>query len=95
MKDPYKRGNPWPDSLRRGFVDKDDDQLIENASELWLPIGSPILDFLVTEDGFSIVDLLQQLGTNSTTTENDVSDGLLSSIDHGRPAQAVSIGNKM
>jgi hypothetical protein len=90
LKDPYKRGNPWPDELRRGFVDKDDDKLIENASKIWLPIGSPILDFLVTGDDFNIVDLLQQLGTNSTTTENDVSDGLLSSIDHGRPAQAVS-----
>ena len=62
----------------------------KNASKLWLPIGSPILDFLVTGDDFSIVDLLQQLGTNSTTTEKDVSDGLLSSINHGRPEQAVS-----
>jgi hypothetical protein len=62
----------------------------KNAFKLWLPIGSPILDFLVTGDDFSIVDLLQQLGTNSTTTEKDVSDGILSSIDHCRPAQAVS-----
>jgi len=90
LKDPYKRGNPWSDEVRKGFVDRDD-KLFETPSTLSGPIiGSPILDFLVTGDDFNIMDLLRQLGTNSTTSENDVLDGLLSSIDHGRPAQAVS-----
>jgi hypothetical protein len=31
LKDPYKKGNPWPDELRRGFVDKDDDTLIKKC----------------------------------------------------------------
>ena len=89
FQDPFKRGNPWTDELRRCFVNKDD-KVIENESKLWFPIGSPVLDFLVTGDDHNLVDVLSQLGIDSTTTETNVSDGLLSSVDHGRPAQAVS-----
>lgn len=91
LKDPYKRGNPWPDDIRRGFVDRDD-QYLENNSILAEPIiGSPILDFLVAGNDFNITNLMQELGRNCTSNEIDTSDALLSShIDVGRPAQAVS-----
>ena len=89
LKDPFKRGNPWTDDLRRGFVNRDD-KVIEDASKHWLPIGSPVLDFLVTGDDDNLMDVLLQLGTDSNAVENNQLDGLLSSVDHGRPAQAVS-----
>lgn len=89
LNDPFKRGNPWADELRRGFVDKEDNT-IEDASKHWLPIGSPVLDFLVTGDDHNLMDVLSELDTASNAVENNQSDGLLSSVDHGRPAQAVS-----
>ena len=89
FKDPFKRGNPWTDDLRRGFVNKDDKE-IDDASKQWFPIGSPVLDFLVTGDDHNLMDVLGQLGIDSSGTESNQSDGLLSSVDHGRPAQAVS-----
>jgi len=89
LNDPFKRGNPWADDVRRGFVDKDDKR-IEDASKHWLPIGSPVLDFLVTGDDHNLMDVLSQLDTESKAVESNQSDGLLSSVDHGRPAQAVS-----
>eukprot|EP00536_Pseudo-nitzschia_multiseries_P011871 jgi/Psemu1/260181/estExt_Genewise1Plus.C_4290011 len=89
FKDPFKRGIPWADDLRRIFVDKEDNY-IEKASQLWLPIGSPVLDFLVTGDDCNLMHVLRQLGTDAPTVENNDSNGLLSSVDHGRPAQAVS-----
>jgi len=89
FKDPFKRGNPWADDLRRVFVDKDDDY-IEKESTIWLPIGSPVLDFLVTGDDCNLMDVLRELGTDPSSFENNSADGLLSSVDHGRPAQAVT-----
>lgn len=89
FKDPLKRGNSWTDELRRCFANKDD-KIIEDSSNVWLPIGSPVLDFLVTGDDYNLMDVLSELGTDSTTVESNRSDGLLSSVDHGRPAQAVS-----
>jgi CW-type Zinc Finger len=53
-----------------------------------VPLGSPILDFLVTGDDFNINFILRTLGIAERLTQQ--SDGLLSSVDHGRPAQAVS-----
>ncbi len=89
LNDPFKRGNPWADEVRRGFVDKEDKR-IQDASKHWLPIGSPVLDFLVTGDDQNLMDVLSQLDTESKAVESNQSDGLLSSVDHGRPAQAVS-----
>jgi hypothetical protein len=89
FKDSFKRGNAWTDELRRGFVQKDDKRVLD-ASKAWLPIGSPVLDFLVTGDDYNLMDVLSQLGTDSTVADNNQPDGLLASVDHGRPAQAVS-----
>eukprot|EP00980_Cylindrotheca_fusiformis_P029509 scaffold23496_cov188-Cylindrotheca_fusiformis.AAC.7 len=90
LKDPLKRGNPWPDDLRRAFVDKSEDKPIADASGQWIPFGSPILDFLVTGDDFSINTILHEMGSQDCSGASTDASGLLSSIDHGRPAQAVS-----
>jgi hypothetical protein len=90
LKDPYKRGTPWPDELRRSFVEKDQDTTIDDASNVWLPIGSPVLDFLVTGDDFNMMEILNQLGKHCASTDDENTAGMMASIDHGRPAQAVS-----
>jgi hypothetical protein len=90
LKDPLKRGSPWPDDLRRAFVDKSDDKPIADGSNQWMPLGSPILDFLVTGDDFSINAILHEMGSQDSGGASNDPSGLLSSIDHGRPAQAVS-----
>jgi hypothetical protein len=89
LKDPYKRGSPWPDDVRRAFVDKEQDRTTSDASKCWLPIGSPVLDLLVTGDDFNMMEILGYLGSDSGSLGDD-NEGLLSTIDHGRPAQAVS-----
>lgn len=92
FKDPLKRGNPWPDDVRKAFVEKED-SMIPNASNTWLPFGSPILDFLVTGDDSNLNTVMATLSSfhsSSTRSGNVVGDGLLSSVDEGRPAEAVS-----
>ncbi|KAL3921197.1 MAG: hypothetical protein SGILL_002873 [Bacillariaceae sp.] len=89
LKDPYKRGSAWPDEVRRAFVDKEQDKVISDASKCWLPIGSPVLDLLVTGDDLNVMEILGYLGSKTGSHEED-NEGLLSTIDHGRPAQAVS-----
>ncbi|CAJ1896278.1 unnamed protein product [Cylindrotheca closterium] len=90
FKDPLKRGSPWPDDLRRAFVEKPHDNPISNASNLWKPIGSPVLDFLVTGDDVNINSILQNMGGHNANEAVMDSSGMLSSVDHGRPALAVS-----
>ena len=91
LQDPLKRGSPWPDDLRRAFVQKEDDKPIANASDEWIPLGSPVLDFLVTGEDVNIRSILDTIGDIKSGEESKTSDnGLLSSVDHGRPAQAVS-----
>ena len=88
MRNSQQRGSPWPDDVRRAFVDKNDDVPVPDAVSKWVPLGSPILDFLVSGDDHNINSILQTLGIADRSI--DQSDGLLSSVDHGRPAQAVS-----
>lgn len=90
FKDPLKRGSPWPDDLRRAFIEKPHDKPISDASNLWKPIGSPVLDFLVTGDDVNINAILQEMGGYSGNNAVMDSSGMLSSVDHGRPALAVS-----
>jgi hypothetical protein len=89
LKDPFKRGSTWPDELRRQFVDKDEDATVYNASIAWNPIGSPILDLLVTGDDFNVTDIIGRLGSESAMADEN-KEGFMSTVDHGRPAQAVS-----
>ena len=93
FKDSHKRGSPWPDDIRRAFVEKAEDKPTSDASTRWLPLGSPILDFLVTGDDLNINSILQELGRDLSTKTNgskSTEEGFLSSVDQGRPAQAVS-----
>jgi hypothetical protein len=90
FKDPIQRGSPWPDELRKAFVDKNEADIISDASSLWLPFGSPVMDFLVTGEDFNITSILLELGSLDWTAVDSAGSGLLSTVDHGRPAQAVS-----
>jgi hypothetical protein len=91
LRDPLQRGSPWPDEVRKAFVDKNDSGLISDSSGQWLPFGSPILDFLVTGDDFNIKTILETLGSvNLLDGSKSAADKLLSTVDQGRPAQAVS-----
>ena len=93
LKDPLQRGNPWPDDLRRAFLAKDDDGMIHDATGRWLPLGSPILDFLVSGDDYnmnSTLTVLSGFHTSSERSGNALGDELLSTVDEGRPAEAVS-----
>jgi hypothetical protein len=91
LRDPLQRGSPWPDEVRKAYVDKTDSGLISDASGQWLPFGSPILDFLVTGDDFNIMAILETLGSvNLFDGSKSAADNLLSTVDQGRPAQAVS-----
>lgn len=89
LKDPYKRGSPWPDELRRQFVDNDDEASADGSSLSWMPIGSPVLDLLVTGDDCNMMTILELLGSD-TSGNSESNEGLMSTVDHGRPAQAVS-----
>ena len=90
LKDPIQRGNPWPDELRKAFVEETEPSVISDASSLWLPFGSPIMDFLVTGDDFGLASILGELGISDNNAENSTANGLLSTLDQGKPAQAVS-----
>lgn len=89
MQDPYQRGNPWPEEIRRAFVG-DKSNLMQDAVSSFLPFGSPIIDFLVTGDESSIAAVLNELDSDDKITKTKTAAGLLSSVDEGRPAQAVS-----
>jgi Protein SET DOMAIN GROUP 2 C-terminal/CW-type Zinc Finger/SET domain len=93
LKDPLQRGNPWPDDLRKAFLAKDDNGMINDATGRWLPLGSPILDFLVTGDDQNINSTLAVLSGFHASAERSghaLGDELLSTVDEGRPAEAVS-----
>ena len=90
LQDPYQRGNPWPDEVRHAFERKEDSLLQqEDASTRFLAFGSPIIDFLATGDESTIYDVLEELDADDKVASRKT-DGLLSSLDKGRPAQAVS-----
>lgn len=93
LKDPLQRGNPWPDEVRRAFLDKDDDGMIPDVTGKWLPLGSPILDFLVTGDDHNMnatVAILSSFHSSAGRSGDANGEGLISTVDEGRPAEAVS-----
>lgn len=93
LKDPVKRGSPWPDDIRKEFLAKEDDGLIGDATSTWLPLGSPILDLLVTGDDYnlnSVVKTMASFHSSISSKGSKEAKGLLSTVDEGRPAQAVS-----
>jgi CW-type Zinc Finger/Protein SET DOMAIN GROUP 2 C-terminal/SET domain len=90
LQDPYQRGNPWPNEIRKAFVGDESCELQRDTSVLFLPFGSPIIDFLVTGDESNIAAVLNELDADDKIAAKKSADGLLSSVDKGRPAQAVS-----
>lgn len=89
FQDPFQRGNAWPDEIRQAFVGENGD-LHKFDDSILLPFGSPIVDFLVTGDESNIQDVLELLDAEEKVAARSSPDGLLSSVDRGRPAQAVS-----
>lgn len=90
MQDPFQRGSAWPEEISRAFVGKEMSSILEEPGETFIPFGSPILDFLVTGDESNITKILKTMDGENKIKQSDGSDGLLSSVDKGRPAQAVS-----
>lgn len=89
FQDPFQRGSAWPDEIRQAFIG-DSKDLSKLGNNYMTPFGSPILDFLVTGDELNIQDVLKLLDAEEKVAARTSSDGLLSSVDRGRPAQAVS-----
>ena len=87
LKDPVQRGGPWPDEVRRAFVTKELEANLASPHS-FTPFGSPVLDFFVTGDDSNIMSILDVIGAKSKGDEE--ADDFLTSVDHGRPAQAVS-----
>lgn len=91
FQDPFKRGNPWPEEIREAFEQPGEDLLrFEDASLRFLPLGSPITDFLITGDESNIHNVLGELDADDAVSSTSNAPGLLASVDKGRPAQAVS-----
>ena len=86
LQDPYQRGGPWPEEIAEAFVSKDS----RGTHTFPTPFGSPIVDFLVSGDESNITDILYELDGDDKVTAKKKIDGMLESVDKGRPAQAVS-----
>ena len=86
MQDPYERGNPWPTEIRNAFINEARNEF----TDPFIAYGSPIIDFLVMGDESNIIDILYELDADDKITAKKSADGLLTSLDKGRPAQAVS-----
>jgi CW-type Zinc Finger/Protein SET DOMAIN GROUP 2 C-terminal/SET domain len=90
MQDPYERGNPWPLEIKQAFVRDGDIDCRTSFSDSFGAFGSPIIDFLVMGDESNIIDVLYELDADDKIATKKSGDGLLTSVDKGRPAQAVS-----
>ena len=101
LKDPRKRGNPFEDALSQVFWGHAVEQTWDDAKFSYSPVGSPILDLLVTGDDASIRNIaaalfenIRSTGKGNESPENDkfgsASGRLQSTVDEGMPAQAVA-----
>jgi CW-type Zinc Finger/Protein SET DOMAIN GROUP 2 C-terminal/SET domain len=90
MQDPYQRGNPWPQGIKKAFVREGSSLARGDASASFVAFGSPIIDFLVMGDESNITAVLSELDADDKVTSRKATNGLLTSVDKGRPAQAVS-----
>lgn len=89
MQDPYRRGSPWPKEVAEAFIPKNAPSAGDGDEEDFVRFGSPILDFLVTGDETGIFNLLEELDAHCSVSATADDPGLLTSVDKGRPAQAV------
>lgn len=91
FQDPYQRGNPWPEEIRQAFEHTGDElSRLEDSSTEYFLFGSPITDFLIEGDESNIYRILKELDADDKVSSKKNPNGLLSSLDRGRPAQAVS-----
>jgi hypothetical protein len=91
LQDPHQRGDAWPDEVKNAFTSKDSNSLDEGgSSSISRPFGSPVTDFLVTGDETNLFAILEELDADDKAASQSSSGGLRSSVDRGRPAQAVS-----
>ena len=101
IQDPRKRGSPFPDQISHVFSGTSELSTWEDETFFSPPLGSPVLDLLVTGDDLSIRKIATALSKNvrstdrrSVTPTNDSSsstvDRLQSTVDVGMPAQAVA-----
>jgi len=91
MQDPYKRGDPWPNDVDNAYSSTSPSvsSRLDDEGEISVRFGSPVLDFLVSGDESGIFAVLEELDAdNKVSTGGDDAD-LLTSVDRGRPAQAV------
>lgn len=99
FEDRNKRGNPWPKDIQSAFVR---DTYSSDAKGEYFPLGSPVLDFLVSGDDANIREVifaLRQGKTDKTTNfgspsaiprKSSLERRLQSSVDEGMPEQAVA-----
>ena len=85
LQDPYKRGDPLPDDVKEAFYSGETDQRPVDR----VLFGSPVLDFLVMGDESNIFETLDELDSENKICARSALDDALSTVDRGRPAQAV------
>jgi hypothetical protein len=91
LQDPHQRGDAWPTEVKNAFTAMDSNSLDEGgSSSISRPFGSPVTDFLVTGDETNLSTILDELDADVKAASKSSSGGLRSSVDRGRPAQAVS-----
>jgi hypothetical protein len=91
LQDPHQRGDAWPTEVKNAFTAEDSTSLNEGeSSSISRPFGSPVTDFLVTGDETNLSAVLEDLDADVKAASQSSSGGLRSSVDRGRPAQAVS-----
>jgi len=91
LQDPYQRGNPWSEDIRKGFEPVGDALLkLQDSNSSFVAFGSPVTDFLITGDESSIHDVLHALDADDRIAGDARNEGVLASVDRGRPAQAIS-----
>mmetsp|Transcript_29626 Transcript_29626/g.43112 ORF Transcript_29626/g.43112 Transcript_29626/m.43112 type:complete len:679 (+) Transcript_29626:2-2038(+) len=106
LEDRFKRGNPWSDEIASFFGISAENENVERqigSESAWqCPMGSPVVDFLVTGDDTSIIQVLHALrkqdsevsakrGLCETILKPDSAvDSLHSTVDEGMPVQAVA-----
>ena len=90
FSDRYQRGSPWEHDIAKFFC-----PLGESAPDSTMPMGSPVLDYLVTGVDENIRHVSAALSGQSSTTvgggsKMSASDRLQCTVDEGMPAQAVA-----
>ncbi|KAL3795774.1 hypothetical protein ACHAW5_007687 [Stephanodiscus triporus] len=88
--DRYQRGSPWDQEVAKYFCPSD-----QTAPDPTMPMGSPVLDYLVTGIDANIRHVSASLNGNSSTAERggskmSASDRLQVTVDEGMPAQVVA-----